>query len=253
MKIVTHLLALIAGLAASYVFINQRVATIPQDRALLELLHTKGIVEKRLDDCRDRLARQLTAFSTVVANDRDFAMKLIVEQDVSAPEVSEIAARYMDVMDLDLLEVADGAHVLLSCGHFPASAGNSVEAKAAQLDSVATLIYDNVKGQRMLTMQARIEFSIGEEARLACMGGMIVDSTFIHELAPREGLRVLFRYGDLTMGMYSIEAMSEITDNTMIVNDTTYLATSVRLRHADEGEAPELILLSDIPPKVSLF
>jgi hypothetical protein len=253
MRILTHLAVLVAGIALAYFAVSQRLTDIPRDQALLELLHARAAVEKGLDDQSSRLSRQLEAFGEFVANDRDLAIKLIVERDRSAPEVSRIASRYMAAMDLDLLEVADSAYTLLSSGHFPASAGNSVAEKAAQITPQAAFVYDNVKGQEMLTLQARFDFAVGGEARLTCMGGFIVDSSFVSHLSPRDGLRLLFRAGDLTVGMDSIEAMSGMSDNTIIINDTTYLGTKLRLRYAGEGDAPELMLIAAQPPRVSLF
>lgn len=253
MKIVTHLLAILAGAAVVFFVLQQRAARIVHERAVLELIHTKAAIEKRLDDQATELTQRLHAFADRIANDRDFAMKLIVEQEPSAPEVSEVASRYVGVMGADLLAVTDSGHTLLSCGHFPAAAGNSAADKASLLDADPVFLYDNIKGEQVLTRQARVDLTIAETVRLSCLGGRIIDEAYLRELAPREGLRLLFRYGDTTIGADSIEAISEITDNTMIVNDTTYLATTLTLRHAGELEAPEIIILADRPPAPSLF
>ncbi len=253
MKFVSHLLAIVIGAAVVFFLLQQRTARIVHERAVMELIHTKAAIEKRLEDQAAQLTRRLQAFADRIANDRDFAMKLIVEQEPSAPEVSAIASRYLGVMGADLLAITDSAHTLLSCGHFPAAAGNSAADKASLLDAEPVFLYDNIKGDQLLTRQARVDLTIAETVRLSCLGGCIVDEQFVRELAPREGLRLLFRYGDTTIGADSIEAISEITDNTMIVNDTTYLATSLTLRHAGELEAPEIIILADRPPTPSLF
>ncbi|MBD3241928.1 MAG: hypothetical protein GF331_15165 [Chitinivibrionales bacterium] len=253
MKVLTHLLAIVVGAAAVFFLVQQRMARVAHERAVLELIHTKAIVEKRLEDQAAELTERLQAFADRVANDRDFAMKLIVDQEPSAPQVSEVASRYVAVMGADLLAVTDSTHTLLSCGHFPAAAGNSVADKAALLDTEPVFLYDNIKGEQVLTRQARVDLTIAETVSLSCLGGCIVDEQYLRELAPRENLRMLFRYGDTTIGADSIEAISEITDNTMIVNDTTYLATSLKLQHAGELEAPEIIILADRPPAPSLF
>ena len=57
-------------------------------------------VEKQVMDKSLHLSDQLAAFSRIVAADREFSMKLLVENNRSAPEVTEIAPRFMEPMGL---------------------------------------------------------------------------------------------------------------------------------------------------------
>ena len=253
MRILTHLIAIVLGASLMFLLVQQRIADIPRDQAMLELIHTRAIIEQDLERRGEQLTGTLRAFANAVADDRDFAMRLIVEQDPSAPEVSGIASRYIGVAGLSLLAVADSTSTLISCGHFPAAAGNSVSDKIATLDTQTVFIMDNIKGEPVLTWQARTECAIADAARLNCVGGSIVDHEFIESLVPREGVKLLFQYGDMHIGLGSIETMSEIEDNRMIVDGTTYLATSVVLPYRGEGEPPRLILLMNEPSPPRLF
>jgi hypothetical protein len=253
MRIFTHVLAILMGAAGMFFFIQQRTTSIPRDQAVLELIHTRSVIEKRLEESGEELVSTLRGFTQTVADNRDFAMKLIVEQDPSASEVSGIASRYIDVAGFSLLEVADSAATLVSCGHFPAATGTSASDKIALLDTQAVFLMDHIKGEPVLTRQARTEGTIADAARFDCMGGYIVDSSFVAGLAPREGVRLLFQHDGVSIGFDSVETMSEIDDNRMIVNDTTYLATSIDLPYRGEGEPPRLILLMNEPAELRLF
>jgi hypothetical protein len=253
MKLLLPILAFIIGLCLAFVPLNNKLKRLNHDQAVMELLHTRAVVEKQLETQSAQITRKLRGFADLLTNDRDFTMKLVAEQDRSASEVSEVAGRFLKAMDLSLLEVTDSAFTLLSCGHFPAAAGNSVATKALSLDSHAVFIRDNIKGQPQLTLQARVDASIAEAARITCLGGAGVDAEFLRALTPREGVRLLFRQGDLTIGMDSVKTITVIKDNQIIVNDTTFLATSLALPHAGEGEAPEIIILADMPKAGGVF
>jgi len=66
----------------------------------------------------------------------------------------------MEPMGLSMLEITDSQHVLLSCGQFPANAGTSVADKETLLNDKGIYVDDNVKGQKVLTLQANIRFKI---------------------------------------------------------------------------------------------
>jgi hypothetical protein len=253
MKLIVPALALIAGLLIAYLPLQSRLKRASRDQAVLELLHTRAAIEKQVQAQGRQIVRKLSGFAELLAGDRDFTMKLVAEQDRSAAEVSEVAYRFIRAMDLSLLEVTDSAYTLLSCGHFPAAAGNSVATKALSLDSSAVFIRDNIKGEPRLTLQARVDATIADAARISCLGGAVVDRDFLAGLTPREGVRLLFTQGDITIGMDSVETMSAIKDNTIIVNDTTWLATSIELPWSGDGSAPRIVVLAQMPKPVGLF
>ncbi len=253
MRVLAVAIAFVLGVALAFGFVHRRVRTVPRDQALVELLHTKSAVERSLRHKQTVLLEQLEAFAQLVSADRDFAMKLVVEQDRSAPEVSQVAARYMPAMALSLLEVSDSTGTLLSSGHFPASAGNSAAEKLALIDTTAVFLDDLVRGRQELTLQAGVNVMLGDAARITCSGGWMVDEGFLEELTPHPGVRLMLRHGELYRGIDSVSAVSPITDNQMIVNDVTYLATSLAIPYRGDGVAPELIILADLPAPLSLF
>jgi len=252
-RILTIVAAFVLGAALCFALVHRRVRDMPREQAMVELLHTKAAVERALRHRESTLRRQLEAFAQLVSGDRDFAMKLIVEQDRSAPEVSDLASVYMPAMALSLLEIADSAGSLLSSGHFPASAGNSVSDKLALLDTTARCVDDLVRGQPALTIQAKVATMLGDAARVSCSGGWLIDQAFLEDLTPHPGVTLLLRHGDSFLGMDSVTSVSAIVDNVMIVNDTRYLATSLRLGYRGDGVEPELFILTTLPGSVSLF
>jgi hypothetical protein len=253
MRVLFYAAAGILGGLLVFAFVSHRTAPLPRQQAVMELLHTRAAMEQALAGRGAALTRQLRAFAEQVAGDRDFAMKLLVETDRAAPEVSEFARRFMAAMDFALLEIADSAGVLLSCGHFPAAAGNSVASKTALLDTQAVFLLDNIRGEEALTMQAAVTVTLGETTRLTCGGGWVVDQTFLDGLAPPPAVRVLLRAGPHSIGLDSVSSMSAVTDNTIIINDTTYLAAALPLVYRGEGAAPELLLAGGLPQRFSLF
>jgi hypothetical protein len=252
MKILTH--ALTAVLAAALVlwFVTSRLPAVMEDEAAMDLVHASQAAEKCLEDLSSRLQRQLGAFGEAVAEDRDFAMKLIVEEDTSASEVAGIAGRYMGPMGLDVLEIAASNHVVLSSGHFPARAGEFAAGKSELVDSRPTCLFENIKGEERLTLQAGSAFGFAEQ-RFYCTGGVIVDEALLQRLTPRAGVRVILRHGDNVTGFDNVETMSAIENHRIIINDTTYLASAIPLPTAGLDEPLELIVLMDEPPGFSVL
>ena len=201
-------------------------------------------VEKQVQNQSFHLSDQLAAFSRIVATDREFSMKLLVENNRSAPEVTEIAPRFMEPMGLSMLEIADSQQVLLSCGQFPANAGMSVVDKEALLNDKGVFIEDNVKGQKILTLQALIRFKI-LDAGFYCTGGQIIDESFVSRMSPGNGFRLLLKQGQKVMGMENVESISDVKDSTIIINNKTYQAMSIALPFAGPGDAPVCILINE--------
>lgn len=214
------------------------------DFAKQELFDLGRYVEKQVLGQSLHLSDQLAAFSRVISADREFSMKLLVENNRSAPEITEAAPRFMEPMGLSLLEIADSQHVLLSCGQFPANAGTPVAEKEALLNEKGVFIVDNVKGQKTLTLQAQIRFKI-LDAGFYCTGGLIVDDAFVSRLSPGNGFRLLLKQGQKVMGMESVESISEPKDSTIIINNKTYQAMSIALPFAGPGDVPSCFLINE--------
>ena len=234
------------------VWVNGQLQPLNRDYALKELASTKAAVEKNIDDIAANLLLQLQGFCASVADDRDFAMKLIVEKDYSAPEVADIALSYMKAMGLSFLEVTDADFRILSSGHFPASAGNKSLQKSSLPDSSANFMFDNIKGADVLSLQIKIPFSCAG-ALFYCVGGIAVDEHFITGLIPHEGTRLIFKHGKDIVGMEDIETMSELKDNSIIINDRSWLAESLVIPWAGEADAPEIIILKEEPADFNLL
>jgi hypothetical protein len=209
-----------------------------------ELNIMKAAIEKQLQNESRRISDQLAAFSRVAAADRDFSMKLFVEGNRSAPEVTDLTYRFMEPMGFSLLEIADSGLSLLSCAQFPASTGTKIASTASMLDEKALFVIDNVKGQKTLTLQAKISFKI-LDSLFYCIGGRIVDDAFIAQLCSGSGFRLVLKQGDKILGMSNSQSISDIKDSTVALNGTVYPAVSIPLPVAGQGEAPVLILINE--------
>jgi len=193
------------------------------------------------------MSEQLSAFSKVIASDREFSMKLLVENNRSAPEVTEAAVRYIEPMGLSILEISDSQHVLLSCGEFEANAGTSIAGKEALLSEKGVFIEDVIKGKSELTMQAMIKFNI-LDAQYYCCGGFVVDDKFLRQLNPGNGFKFFFKQGQKVFGLENAEGLSNFTDSTVVMNAKTYPTMSFALPVvAGTAEALLCIVVQDKP------
>jgi hypothetical protein len=150
----------------------------------------------------------------------------------------------MEPMGLSVLEIADSQHVLLSCGQFSANAGTSAADKEALLNDKGVFVQDNIKGQKVLTLQANIRFKI-LDAGFYCTGGLIVDENFVSRMSPGNGFRLLLKQGQKVMGMDTVESISDVKDSTIIINNKTYQAMLFSLPFAGQGDAPFCILINE--------
>ena len=107
-----------------------------------------------------RIQAQLQSLAEVVAANKEFFLRLLVENDRSAPAVTEIAARFLEPMGFSVLEITDSSRTILSSGHFPASAGNKSMHQAGVLSKKLSAIMENIMGTPTLTMQAEYPFTI---------------------------------------------------------------------------------------------
>jgi hypothetical protein len=250
MKVFTYLVvALIAALLV-ILPISRKIGSLSHDYAVKELQHTALVVQKRLQGSADQLNSQLAALGSVISKDIDFSMKLIVEKDPMAPQVYEMASRYMDAMGLSVLDVVNDSRTVVSSGQFPAKAGNPIGEKAGLLDSKPLFLVDNIKGRDALTFQAKTAFTCSGVA-MEAIGGWVVDSVFLAQLAPRDGVRLILKNGSEVQGMSGIKTMSEVKNNTIIINDRTWLAAEIPLPSQSDGTL-SLILLMPEPAKLAV-
>jgi hypothetical protein len=253
MKVATHLLAAVVAAVVILLPLARRLPSMGRDFAVVELIHTRQAIQREIADISLQLVQQLSALGTAISKDRDFSMKLLVERDPSAPEVTELASKYMTAMGLQVLDVTDDKHTVLSSGHFPARAGVSAAAKVELLGPEAIFVIDDLRGVPVLTLQAKAAFTCAD-VPFYCMGGIVADSAFLRRLSPREGVRVLLKRGAEVTGVDSVTTMSEVKNNSIIINDETYLAASLSLPTAeDDMETTQIIVVVEEPAKTSLF
>ncbi|MBD3314561.1 MAG: hypothetical protein GF344_02130 [Chitinivibrionales bacterium] len=250
MKILTHALAVFLTGAVVLWLVLSRFPAVMEHEAVMDLIHISQAVEKSLDDLSSSLERQVSAFGAAVAEDRNFAMKLIVENDTSASEVTGIAGRYMEPMGFDVLEISTPGDLVLSWGHFPARAGELNGGSDALIGGRPLCVVENIKGKDVLTLQAGSSVRFAEQT-FHCSGGVIVDEELLRRLTPRNGVRVILRRGTNVIGLEGVETISDVENNRIIVNDETFPASSVTLPSAGLEEPLELIVIMDKPVKFS--
>ena len=222
-------------------------ASVPIGFSREELLCIGQIINSQILNQSQKLSEQLSAFSKVIASDREFSMKLLVENNRSAPEVTEAAVRYIEPMGLSILEISDSQHVLLSCGEFEANAGTSIAGKEALLGEKGVFIEDVIKGKSELTMQVMVKFNI-LDAHYYCCGGFVVDDKFLKQIDPGNGFKFFFKQGQKVFGLENAEGLSNLTDSTVVMNAKTYPAMSFTLPVATGStEALSCIVLQDKP------
>jgi hypothetical protein len=214
-----------------------------KDRAVRELLPVKKQVEDQLKSLTDRLTTQICSFSRVVASDRDFSMKVLVEKDRSAPEVTEIAPRYLEPMALSVLSIVNSSDTVLSCGQFPASAGGPSRS-AGLLGASASFVMDNVKGPPVLTLQVKARFAILDSVFFA-IGGVIVDDDFCSRFSLPQGYRLACKQGGTVICAQHVESISDVKDGAIVLNNVSHPAVSIPLPYVGGGVAPCLIIVSD--------
>ena len=234
--------ALLAGIVVFFVM-RRETAGRGCESAATELAATKESVTKRLHEITYDIAGRLEAFADEVASDQQFSLRLLAENNRSAPEVALKARQFLKPMGFSLLDVTDSAYVILSSGEFPASAGNSASQKVMLLSEEPKILEDNIVGQKALTFQAKRKFMIAGSIPFYALGGLIVDDRFLGELSPRSGVRVLLKQGSTVLGMPSVRTISGVKDGKIIVNDKEYPAFEMALPYAGEGEAPQLIVV----------
>jgi hypothetical protein len=240
MKIVLPILtALIVGITSFY-FFQKNISEQKLEYKLQKLRTAEKIVQGNFDQLCDKISRQLNAFAETVASDKNFALRVLAENDRSSTDVTELAARFISPMDFSVLEITDSGYNILSSGHFVANAGNSVNEKA-KLNSKPTCFDDNIMGQQRLTLQSRIRFTISE-IPFFVLGGLEVNEMFLRSLTPNSDISVLLKKGKQYCGKSDISSISEINNNRIIINDKEYWASELKLPYIGTEEAPSLII-----------
>lgn len=202
-------------------------------------------VSKRLAEISSDIAIRLDAFAAEVANDQLFSLRLIAEDNRSAPEVTAKAGQFMKPMGFSVLTIIDSASIILSSGDFAASVGNSAVEKAALLDAEPKVIIDQVMGKNVVTLQARKSIKIVDGIPFSAIGGVVIDDDFLARLSVRRGVTTILKQGNTVIGMNGVRTISEIKDNRIVIDNKEYGACRIDLPFAgtDAGGVPELIVI----------
>lgn len=246
MKYVYYLIVLLLGvlLGAGGMFLfMRRTSAAPESSAKgsPESASMKESVERRLAEVSGDIRTRLSMFGQEVANDQLFSLRLLVENNPSAPEVTNKAVQFLKPMGFSLLDVTDSGYTILSCGQFPANVGNNVPAKGELLNEKPAMIPDKVMGKEVLTFQSKCSFRIAESISFYAMGGVAVDDTWLKRLSPCNGVTVLLKRGTAVMGMNGVRTISDVKDGKVIINDQEYQAVEIQCPWAGNGDAPVLI------------
>lgn len=218
----------------------------PNESSSVELAFVKQAIERQISNQMDLVQRQMAGFAGVVATDREFSMKLLVDNDKSAPEITEITQRYLAPMALQILSITDSQYVILSCGHFPVNTG-TVFSAARRLGATPAFIMDNVKGESVLTLQTKIRFTILDTAVFFVCGGMTVEKDFLSRLVCWPGYSIFIKQGKTVVGMEKVESISDVKDGSILLNNKAYPAEVINLPYVGEGDVPSLIVISNRP------
>jgi len=217
-------------------FALQQSQAATTDHSVLEAVTES--VKSTLDSRSRQLTTQLEAFAATIASNKDFSLKVLVENDRSSSTITEMASNYLKPMHFSVLEILDSTSAILSSGHFPANAGNRSK-KAQQLSDTAVACNDNVMGETVLTLQARKKFTIADFTFFVA-GGLSLDSSFLAEITPAPNVHLLLKNGESYTGMGTIKSVSALKNSEIIINDKKYLAKSITLPSA--GLSDSLLL-----------
>jgi hypothetical protein len=206
------------------------------------LLLMRQVTENRVRMMSERINIQLNGFAKAISSDRDFSMKLFVENNRQAPEVADFAARYMNAMGFSILEISDPQDRLLSCAQLTADAGASISDKASSVSDKPVFINDNLKNGKALTLQARISFKI-LDSTLYCGGGFTADSLFAAVLSPCSGFRTIIKNDTSLIG--GDASITDINDSIAVINGKNFRTISITLPFAGSGRPPVLYIIDE--------
>ncbi|MBN2188718.1 MAG: hypothetical protein JW699_04630 [Chitinispirillaceae bacterium] len=242
-----HLLSFLLGLLVSglavFFIMRYQASRGSEVWAAGEFIGVRRSVERRLAEVSQEITARLSAFAEGAASDQLFALRLIAENNPSAPEVAGKAGAFLAPMGFAFLSIVDSAGTILSSGHFPASRGDRIPGELMRKipeepKLVEVLAAD---GKKTLSFQARRVFTVADSITFFALGGAAVDGEFLGRLSPMTGVKVLLRRGSEVAGMENVKTMSEVNDGAVLINGKAYPAFSIALDYAGEGEPPELI------------
>ena len=245
MKPVFAVVLVILGIGIGLLPGALRMRTLVHEQTLQELGRARAGVESAWETLSRDLVSRLEAFAAALENDRDFAMKLLVERDPADPAVTQQAPRAMPLLGFDVLGIADEEFRLLSSGHFPPSAGTVQAFPVGQLGSSPQCLPYNIRGESVDVVLARTSFSIAGST-WHVFGGYRIDSSFAARLVPWPAVRIVIRGESGTVATFALETVSEPDGMSVIINDTTWRAAGIELPTLPPG-VPLALLAATSP------
>jgi hypothetical protein len=206
-----------------------------------ELSFVKESALSQIHSIMNTIALQNKAFANILSQDRDFSMKFFVENNKSAPEILEIASKYISPMGFSFLTVTDSKFEILSCGHFLANAGSKFESAELFGDS-SVFVMDNIKGEKVLSLQSKTKLKI-LDTDFYVFGGINVEKDLLPKIFCPNDYSIFIKQGKNIYGNQKIESISEIKDSTIIINNIIYPAFSVNLPFIGSEENLQLIVV----------
>lgn len=248
MKFLKYVFIVIVSIALTITVFAGKIKPLYKESAINEVSFNTLGASKSFSAFTTKLEKQVKSLGQIISDDMDFAMKLSIDGDISAPEISEFALKYMDAMGFSFLEVIDTSYTILSSGHFPSSNGNIAMDLKDLPENSAVILRKELKGEKYQALLIKIPFNCAG-IKLFAVGGVIIDDAFLNNLSPNSKTTVLMKIGDEIIGM-NVSTISEINDHKIIINDSTYFASSTSLSIV---ESPELIVIREEPADVTLF
>jgi hypothetical protein len=196
-----------------------------------------------VEQLRHEISDRLVAFAEATKSDQLFSLRLLAENNPTAPEVISRASEFIGPMGFSTLDITDSAGTIVSSGRFPASAGNSIESKLALLSTDPRFMVDQVMGVPMPTLQATASFTVADCITFHATGGIIIDSTLLSRLEPCAGVTVLMRYDSTVLGLQDVQKISDVRNRRIIINDKEYPAVQLQLAGVDGKSEPTLIVV----------
>lgn len=248
MKFLKYTLIIVVSIVLATVVIAKKIQPLYKDYVIKEVSLNAAGTAKSFKSLSGRVEKQLSAFGRIVSDDMDFAMKLSIDGDISAPEISEFALQYMGPMGFSFLEIVDSSYVILSSGHFPSSNGNVAMDHQEMPENRAIIRQKDLKGEKHTALLMKVPFNCAG-IKLFAVGGIKLTNDLLAAFSPNSSSQVIIKNGDQIVGL-DVKTISELKDHKIIINDKTYYASSTTLNMPNN---PELITIREEPADVTLF
>ncbi len=248
MSFLKYTLIVIVSIVLATVVLAKKIEPLYKDYVIKEVSLNAAGTARSFKALSEKVERQLASFGRIVSDDMDFAMKLSIDGDISAPEISEFALQYMEPMGFSFLEIVDSSYTILSSGHFPSSNGNVAMDNKDMPEKKAVIRQKDIKGDKFITLLIKVPFNCAG-INLYAVGGIKLSDELLSTLSPNSSSKVIIKDGEQIVG-FDVKTISELKDHRIIINDKTYYASSTTLNMPGN---PELITIREEPADVTLF